>query len=167
MASYEEILADLCHRTEASDSPESMRKILKKHESTGIAIAIGGNGNGNSSVPSEDKSKDQAQDAPQLLPFHPRGLTDLIVTRMMTVSTENESNKADISSAQAMAVARALVECLPEVYLQSLATSVSNLVASVPHEKISIGNETAPGLLRLWVSPALYCTETGQSTIRC
>jgi len=149
MTSYQEILEDLCQRTEASESPESLRKVLSKYEATGISVNAG-NGIGDTRG-EKSQEKEKTQDAPQLLPFHPGGLTDLIVTRMMTVSTEPETENS-ISKTTAMNVAKALVECLPGVYLHSLATSVSDLVALIPHEKLSIGNNDAPGLLRLWIS---------------
>eukprot|EP00531_Pseudo-nitzschia_arenysensis_P018269 CAMPEP_0116121864 /NCGR_PEP_ID=MMETSP0329-20121206/3918_1 /TAXON_ID=697910 /ORGANISM="Pseudo-nitzschia arenysensis, Strain B593" /LENGTH=566 /DNA_ID=CAMNT_0003615693 /DNA_START=1412 /DNA_END=3112 /DNA_ORIENTATION=- len=167
MTSYQEILKELYQRTESSESPESLRKILSKYETIGItavAVAVENTENdnsSNSSNTSENKSQQQqqqqqdVQDAPQLLPFHPSGLTDLLVTKMMVavaVATTERDSDNTISSTQAMKVSRALVEYHPGVYLHSLARSVSDLVSSVSHENISIGNDNAPGLLRLWVS---------------
>ena len=184
MTSYKAILEDIFRRTEVAESPEVLREILKKHESTGIAtttatatatatdVSVDGNEN-------ESNTENEQQ---EILPFRPRGLTDLLVTRMMVVSPESKDKDEDndngdtttaatatvtptssllLSSTQAMKVARSLVECLPEVYLPSLATSVSDLVASVPLDTIVIGNETAPGLLRLWVSLIAYSSPLG------
>ncbi len=133
------------------ESPEALWKVLQKYEDTGIAAVAGDEdhkdeSNGNQTDQNSSKDKQEI-----VIPFHPKGVTDLLVEKLMVVSNEGNATTT-ISRAQAMTVARALVESLPGVYLQALATSVSDFVCSIPHKHIVIGNEKAPGLLRLWVS---------------
>lgn len=154
MASYQEILEDLCHRTENSDSPEVLRKVLKNYEDTGIAVAAGMDADENDEPKSSENRSENKKEV--VLPYHPKGLTDLLVQKLMVVSNQMEIEDETMSTSQAMAVAKALVESLPGVYLQALATSVSDLVSTIPHDNIVIGTTRAPGLLRLWVSLIAY-----------
>jgi hypothetical protein len=164
MASYQAILEELCRRTAASESSESLRKILETCEATGIATATC------AAVKKSDiqsQSQNQQSDlTPQTLPFRPGGLTDILVERLLIVNPNENENNDDtavtltvavtpattvptITGAEAMDVARGLVECLPDVYLPAMATSVSDVVVSGCNE-ISI--RKTQGLLRLWVS---------------
>lgn len=151
MSSYQGILTDLCRRIENSESPEALRKVLQKYEDTGISAVAGTEDHKDESDGNQTDQNSSNDKQGIAVPFYPKGVTDLLVEKLMVVSNEGNTTTT-ISMAQAMAVARALVESHPGVYLQALATSVSDCVCSIPHKHIVIGNEKAPGLLRLWVS---------------